>query len=326
MNEPALDDEEGRIRALQRLHALDSEPEKPFETIMNLVEQTLDVPMCAVSLVDRTRQWFMARRGLDVCETARDISFCTHTIRQHEPFIVSNAWQHPLFANNPLVVGAPYIASYVGAPIRISSGYNVGSICAIDTRPRDFSPSDVALLTHFSKIAADELELRRIASTDELTGVLSRRAWLEAAEARINDARQYQWPLALAMIDIDHFKPVNDTYGHAAGDNVIKTVAQAYDRNSRKFDVFGRLGGEEFGLLLPETTPEEAFSIAERHRKAIEALVTEAAEDIRVTVSTGIAALCPHTDTLETLIANADNALYFAKNAGRNRVCVDSVK
>ena len=110
-------DESGRLKALGGLHVLDSGEEQPFEKIVTLVEQILRVPMCAVSLVDKDRQWFKARRGLDACETARDISFCTHAIRGTEPFAIPNALLDGRFANSPLVTGAPHIRSYLGIPL-----------------------------------------------------------------------------------------------------------------------------------------------------------------------------------------------------------------
>lgn len=118
MLNPKLSDEAGRIAALKRYAVLDTPAAEPFDKITSLVKDVLGVPICAVSLVDRERQWFKSMQGLDVTETARSISFCTHTIKNDTPLLVENAEIDLLFKSNPLVVGPPYIRSYAGAPLR----------------------------------------------------------------------------------------------------------------------------------------------------------------------------------------------------------------
>lgn len=314
-------DDEGRIRALERYEVLDSDEEKPFESIVTLVQQILRVPMCAVSLVDRHRQWFKARRGLEVRETPRDISFCTHTIQDSEPFIVRDARDHPLFQDNPLVTEEPHIRSYLGIPLRSPDGYNVGSLCAIDTKPREFPQHEIDILTNFAKVVMDELELRQIASLDGLTGALARRTWMEAAELEVKRAQRYDRPLCLAIMDIDRFKRVNDTYGHPAGDQVIKALAEACMNDRRETDLFGRYGGEEFVLMMPEVDIDAARSVAERFRRDFEGHDVDvgAGGTVRCTVSIGVAELTPG-GSLESLLGEADSRLYEAKQSGRNRV------
>ena len=264
-------DECGRQMALDRLDVLDSAQEQPFEKIINLVQKTLRVPMCAISLIDQDRQWFKARRGLDVAETPRDISFCTHAIEKTEPFIVRDAQEDETFKDNPLVTGAPHIRSYAGIPLKTPDGYNIGTLCAIDTEPRAFPPHEIDILESFSKVVLDQLELRQIAATDALTGALSRRAWFNEAKLEVERADRYGRPLSMAIIDIDHFKEVNDVYGHPAGDTVIQGLAEVASGEIREHDAFGRFGGEEFVLLFPETNVTAAFEVAERVRMAFEA-------------------------------------------------------
>ncbi len=322
LSELKLSDEEGRLRALERYDVLDTVAEVPFEKIVALVQQVLDVPMCAVSLIDRHRQWFKARRGLDVCETARDVSFCTHAIKTPEPLVVRDAAADPRFAQNPLVVGPPFIRAYAGIPLRTPEGYNIGSLCAIDTKPREFPEPQIAVLASFAKLVVDELELRQIASSDHLSGALSRRAFMAQAIAEAERARRYDRPLSLAVLDIDFFKKVNDTYGHAAGDVAIKRIAEAAMAAVRGSDAVGRIGGEEFALLMPETTADNARLFAERLRATIEGLDIDAPPKIRVTVSIGVAQFDGDAEKIEATLARADRALYAAKHAGRNRVAV----
>ncbi|MDB5848651.1 MAG: hypothetical protein JWP29_2403, partial [Rhodoferax sp.] len=167
-----------------------------------------------------------------------------------------------------------------------------------------------------------EAELLQLAHTDSLTGVLNRRAFTERSAEAIAGARRQQRPLAVLMLDIDHFKQVNDGHGHAAGDLAIQRVAAVALRNLRALDLLGRLGGEEFGILLPETTAGEALATAERLRNAIAAdLLVNDGSEIALTVSIGLSSLRPGED-IQALYQRADQALYAAKRAGRNRVFV----
>lgn len=327
-HDPALTDEPARLAALKRLAVLDSEPEEPFENVVALVRTVLDVPMAAVSLLDEERQWFKARSGLDATETPRDVSFCTHAIRQREPMIIPDATKDPRFAANPLVLGGPEIRSYAGIPLQTPDGYNIGSLCAIDTRARNFSPSEIATLAKFARIVVDELELRRIAGRDQLTGAHTRRGFIERANQELERFRRYDRPASLTMVDIDHFKSINDTHGHPVGDKVLREFADRLRKAARPNDLLGRLGGEEFALLMPETSAEEAMAAADRFREEIAARVFTPAPgiELRVTASFGIAQADVGVADAEGWIAAADAPLYEAKRSGRNRCVIASTR
>lgn len=321
MSDAMLCDEEGRIAALDRLAVLDTAPEEPFEKIVNLVRTVLGVPIATVTLVDRDRQWFKARRGLDASETPRSISFCTHTIQERGPLIVTDALEDPRFADSSLVRGYPHIRSYAGIPLRTPDGYNVGALCAIDTQPRTFSAAEIAILTNFAHIVSNELELRLIAQRDHLTGALNRRGFIEQAAKELTRFARHGRPSALIILDVDHFKSVNDTYGHPAGDGVLRQIAELCSAAMRPTDSFGRLGGEEFALLLSEVEPAEALAAAERFRIAIDAHVftLPGGGELHVTVSLGVAPLDRSVSGTDAWIAAADAWLYHAKRSGRNR-------
>jgi diguanylate cyclase (GGDEF)-like protein len=321
---PALYDEPARLAALQRLAVLDSEPEEPFENVVALVRAVLGVPIAAVSLIDEDRQWFKARIGIEPTETPRDISFCTYTIQQREPLVVTDTTRDPRFAANPLVTGQPGVRSYAGIPLRTSDGYNVGSLCAVDTQARDFSAAEVAILDKFARIVVADLELRRIAGKDQLTGALTRRGFIERVDQEIARFQRYGRPASLAMIDIDHFKAINDTHGHAVGDAVLREVARLLRMEARPNDLLGRLGGEEFALLMPETGGRAGYLAAERLRKVVASAQIEAAPDMQVaiTASFGVAELIPGFAAPESWFAATDVLLYAAKRRGRNRCVV----
>lgn len=320
MDDLRLRDEQARIAALHRLDILDTPVQEPFEKIVALIRTVLSVPIATVTLVDADRQWFKARRGLDVSETERSISFCTHTIQRRDPLVVEDTHRDPRFAASPLVTGPPHLRAYAGIPLPTPEGYNVGALCAMDTKVRAFSDADIVILQNFANIVCDEMELRAIAQLDHLTGALTRRGFVDQAEREIARARRDERSSMLVMIDVDHFKSVNDRHGHVAGDQVLRQIAEIAKMQVREGDIFGRLGGEEFALLLPETGPDEALVVAERLREAIAGhpMRLSNGDTLHVTASFGIAALPPGASTFPAWLESADRMLYMAKSDGRN--------
>jgi diguanylate cyclase (GGDEF)-like protein len=314
--------EQERLEALARYDVLDTPREEAFDRITRLVRKIFDVPMAVVSLIDGHRQWHKACDGLVPGEAPRQDTFCTYTIAQEQPVIVPDALKDPRFAANPYVVGAPHVRFYAGIPLRTDDGHNIGTLCAIDVKPRELTPDQIELLSDLARIAMDELELRRLAMNDGLTGALSRRAFKETAQRECQLAQRHHHELSCVTLDLDHFKSINDRYGHAFGDTVLAQAVASCARELRDTDYIGRLGGEEFAVLLPHTPKSGALDVAEKLRRAVGNLTLESGtEPVRVTASFGVAALDPKTRDGETLLQHADLALYEAKAAGRNR-CV----
>ncbi len=167
-----------------------------------------------------------------------------------------------------------------------------------------------------------EARQRVLAATDELTGMASRRHLLDQANSMLRVAQRYGRDFSVALVDVDRFKAVNDEHGHLAGDRLLREVSACLDGNHRASDIVGRYGGEEFVLLLPETSPEVACVLAERTRKGIENLALNGGSGpASITISLGVAGLRPGEEVdLECLLNRADEALYQAKKSGRNRV------
>jgi diguanylate cyclase (GGDEF)-like protein len=166
-------------------------------------------------------------------------------------------------------------------------------------------------------------DLEALATIDFLTGVYNRRHFEALAGTEFARAHRYMRPLSVLMIDVDHFKDVNDRLGHAAGDIVLRDIAALCRANIRESDVLARVGGEEFAIMLPETTQSAAAQFAERLRAQIGRNgLSIFGEKVRVTVSIGVAGCAPNTPGTQDLLRRADQALYDAKNAGRNKVAV----
>jgi diguanylate cyclase (GGDEF)-like protein len=182
----------------------------------------------------------------------------------------------------------------------------------------------LGLISTYFRLASTSAERRmeKIAETDPLTGLLNRRRMSERlAEEHARCAASGAAPFALIIADVDHFKQINDTHGHAIGDRVLQNAVTACRQNLRQGDVFGRLGGEEFGILLPDCIAATAFDRAENLRKAIAAIPVEAdGSHVAISASFGVSSTERAGHDLQRLLVDADHALYRAKHSGRNRV------
>lgn len=314
--------EKQRLEDLKHYALLDTAPEESFDRITRIAKKVFGVPIALISLVDENRQWFKSHQGLETCETPRDISFCTHAIEKNQPLIVHDASEDPRFRDSPLVTGDPNIRFYAGIPLRSPKGFNLGTLCVMDRQPRIASLEHIEILRDLARLVVDEIELRALAAFDCLTGMHRRSKFMEVAETELQRAIRYGSNFTILIFDIDHFKTINDTHGHAAGDLVLQKVAEICKTNLRSIDVASRFGGDEFVVLLPETDASDACVIAERLRHQFETCqIEEAGHIIQFTTSFGLA---DHANsdlkTINAILNEADDYLYEAKTNGRNRV------
>ena len=312
--------EEARLAAVQRYDILDTPREPAFDRIASLIRTVFGVETSIVSIIDAHRQWYKAAEGTPRCEVPIGDTFCRYAMAGTEALVVADASQDERFRDSPYVTAVDGVRFYASVPLTTADGFNVGTICAIDSRPRQFSEREVTILHQLAQIAVDELELRRLATTDALTGISTRRAFREDAEKRLSHARRHRTQLSALTFDIDRFKTINDTYGHAAGDAVLKAVTQSAGSLLRQSDIFGRLGGEEFAVVMPDTDAAAAMAVAEKLRHAILGLQFPGSRPaLTVSASFGIATFDPGQDDYDSLMLKADEALYEAKGSGRTK-------
>ena len=449
---------------------LDTAPEQEYDDLARLASAVCGTPIGLVSLVDEDRQWFKAAIGLELKETPRDISFCTHAIAEDDLFEIGDASADPRFAHNELVTGDLNARFYAGVPLHSAGGEAVGTLCVIDTVPRhltefqrdaltilaaqvqsrfemrqkqraleaalreksvlarrlersqhifrtfmDRSPNHIYLKddhgcfvfynreladfygidqvewigrtlhdvlpkaeadrctaqderaircdqpirefderrgrdgslsrfriikftyedldghTMLGGISVDVTELIRqtealnransdlalLVTTDLLTGLSSRRAFCTEAEAAYRDWKRHGRPLSILVLDIDNFKHRNDTFGHACGDEALRVLGRVLKGSVRAGDIVARIGGEEFGVLLPGTEVASALEVAQRFQAALK---QEDHGPLPLTVSLGVAAMLNTMTSWEQLLAHADEAMYEAKRGGKDRV------
>lgn len=187
-----------------------------------------------------------------------------------------------------------------------------------------YKQSNLLLSRTTSRIYELSQRLDRLAHHDELTGTLNRRAIFNRAQSLQALAMRHTWPLSFIMLDIDHFKRVNDTWGHGAGDETLRSISAALTARLRASDLFGRIGGEEFLVVLPQTDRDVAGTVAESLRASVQALSLATADNrlFSVTISLGVVSATVPRESTNTYIRQADQALYQAKREGRNRVAV----
>ena len=444
--------EDARLAALAEYDLVRASPTAAFAHIVALAARLFQVPTVFVALLERERQVFHAKVGLDLCETGREVAFCSHAITQPDALVVLDAALDPRFHDNPLVIGPPHIRFYAGSPLRTPSGHAVGTLCLADTRPRNaFSETDRETLRQLAELVLDNMELRRlevaqrasqsrfehIASTSpdgivcadeagritfwnvaaehlfghtaldvlgqpidlivpermraghgsglqrvatggqprlvgktielparhrdgtEVPIELSLSRWEQEGKAafgaimrdirerRANEERLFRLahldpltelpnrtvlrerldaittagrPVAVLMLDLDGFKEINDSQGHAAGDAVLRAMAARLLACIRPADTAARLGGDEFVLLLPDIgDPLRATALAEAVITAIVAPFEHDGQMLRLGASVGIALAPAHGEGANELLSCADLALYQAKGDGRHR-------
>ena len=332
--------EHQRLQALKELDILYLPLEDRFDRITRTLCRLFDVPVAYLSLIDDETQWFKSIHGLDLISTPRSDALCQHTLLEDEYLICEDMTQDPRFADNPYVTGAPYARFYAGYLLK-SREQNVGTLCIVDTKSRTFSEDDLSALADIASWAQTELNLTQIsdaqvqliseldeayqqARIDSLT-----RLWNQGTIKQILH-RAFQrhllnlTPLSVLMIDADHFKKVNDTYGHTVGDKVLQNIASALRQALRPQDAIGRYGGEEFLIILDDCEPRQAAELAKRILNRVRNLsFTDVAPDLKVTLSIGIAGSSARGLESETdLMDLADQALYRAKNNGRDQICL----
>lgn len=209
--------------------------------------------------------------------------------------------------------------SFLEAPL-LRDGESIGALRILDTAERAFGERDCELLEGFARLVVDQVDLWAEASRDVLTGAMTRRAFQDTLRKAFAARQRQHGHSALILLDLDHFKRINDTLGHAAGDAVLRATARTVLRELRVEDSFGRVGGEEFAVLLSQADAATAIEVAERIRRAVADMTIPGHDGLRVTASFGVVALTDASPSPEALVQAADAALYAAKDGGRDRV------
>lgn len=332
---------------------MQSVPEKAYDDITDLAAMICETSIALVSLVDNGKQRIKSGHGVDERQAPRAVDFCEQTITQpNQLFVVSDALQDERFADAAAETDGMPIRFYAGAALVTSEGDTLGTLSVIDQVPRELTPEQENALWALSRQVVAQVELtnaveelknnttqlrnyqsqledyqrrleltnarlRTLSVTDDLTGLNNRFAFEEELRNELDRAAHDKTPLSLLLLDADHFKSYNDEFGHPAGDDALRIIAGYLKKSMRTTDFVARIGGEEFVIILPGTVTESACVLAERCRRSMESATWP---NRPITVSIGIASLEGRNIDADTLISEADQALYHSKSHGRNRI------
>ena len=272
------------------------------------------MPISLVSLIDEDRQWFKSSEGLDIAETPREISFCGHAINQTGLFIVPNVLDDERFHDNPLVTDAPHIRFYAGYVLKLRQGINIGTLCLIDSKPREMDEEDRQLLQDLGEMIEQEIKSIQLATLDELTMISNRRGFMTLVDHSLKVCRRNKLPISIALFDLNKFKTINDTYGHHEGDLVLVAFAQVMLESFRDCDVIARLGGDEFVVMLLDSDADRIGAVLERFRIGIANANGKCDKPYQIEYSVGVAHFQHDTnEPIERMIQAADGAMFTDK-------------
>lgn len=309
--------------------------------IVQQVEQESPPSLCSVLLLDRTGKQLILgaapslpefyNRAIHGIQTGPDIGSCGSAAFYNKRIIVENIDTHPNWRAYTELTAKAGLTSCWSDPIRASDGTLLGTFAiynSVSTTPTEKDIEQIQFASNIASIAIENhnahQELERRAYYDYLTGLMNRRSFFELSESLLRQSEKSQENCALMMMDVDHFKDVNDIYGHDLGDLVLKHLAKVSLNNLPDNAVLSRIGGEEFAILLPNINNADALQIAESLRTALSSttLASNDNQTIQFTVSLGITFSQGQHYYTDELLREADKALYKAKQTGRNCVCV----
>ena len=332
--------EQQRLDAIEQMALLYTPAEECFDRVTRLAARLFAAPIATISVVGERKTWFKSRVGTELNETAREDGFSSTVIEQSGPLVVPDALADPRFARCAMVTNAPYVRFYAGTAIRSPDGAKIGALSIIDNEPRHIADAELIYLRDLAAVVEDELHRRHLSTTqgemirelgearrrsmvDPLTSVWNRAGLDSILERELAATAARRSRLSVAMIDLDHFKEVNDRFGHGTGDAVLAEVARRLRVAARPADSVARFGGEEFVVVLPDCAESDARVVGERLRDRIAAapIVIGQSVQLNVTCSVGVAT-AERAEPSNVLVTRADVALYDAKHGGRNRVVV----
>lgn len=322
---PVPSNEAERLAALRSYRILNAEHDESLDAVCRIVCAVFDSPIALVSLSDANRQVFRGRVGLDADELARGLAPCAYAILGDTPLVIPDASQDARFVDNPLVLNPPNVRFYVGVPLLTPDRFALGTLCAIDSRAKTPSPSELKILADLGQTVMTIFNMRKAMSrarefalTDTLTGLANRAGIMLELESYIEECAIKKTPFAILYIDVDDFKNINDTHGHAAGDDVLQLIGETMSRSVRKSDTAGRHGGDEFCILMSHCDRAEASRFAQRILDSLTSAV--AARDYVVGFSIGLACFTRPPASVAEALLTADRLMYAAKHSGKNRI------
>ncbi len=243
-----------RLKSLYLIDLLDKNNDERFDRLTRLMRITFNVPVASLSLLDRERQWVLSSAGVDIRETPRSTSFCAHAILSEGVFVVKDTLKDKRFHDNPFVTGEPHVRFYAGYPVRLPDGMIAGTLCIVDSVPRDFSMEEANALIDFAAIVEDEFLIISKTMADNVTELMNKQSFLKIGQKRFEKFTKYQLPFSLIYFEIESIKSIRDIMGDKEADTVLKAFAACIKSTLKKHDIGAYLGRGDFAVLLEHHT------------------------------------------------------------------------
>jgi len=305
--------EASRLADLRSTGLLDTQNEDRFDRLIRLARRTFNVPFASISLVDEHREWFKANHGYDVAELPRQGSFSAEVVARDKPMIINDAGLDPRFS---ALASERGIKFYAGVPVRSFRGFTLGSLTIADTTPRAFSQDDLDCLRDLADLMEEEVSVQSIANIDDLTNLFNRRGFIGVGEHVIAICKRMRRPATMMFFDLDGFKSVNDNFGHAEGDRVLKNIGGLLQSVFRHSDVVARMGGDEFCVLLTGTGTDHVDRPLANLADSIQVQNKQTPYDIGYSV--GVVEFEDRHKTLSALMEEADHLMYQNKRSRKS--------
>lgn len=250
MSDPSNNvDSTQQLQALQCINILDTLAEERFDRYTRLAARLFGVPVALVTVVDRDRFWFKSRQGMESTEATIKGSFCGEALQNDGPVVVNDALLDPRFATHPMVTGSPGVRFYAGQALHGPNGMRVGTLCILDSKPRQFPPSDRFMLANLATSVDREINQLAQGTTDRVTGLSNRKGFEEIAGHLLAHCRRLSLPATLALVDIDQFLRTREAIGQQAADGLLREFSRMLHSQFRDTDVVARIGGDALCIL-----------------------------------------------------------------------------
>ncbi|WP_245392209.1 sensor domain-containing phosphodiesterase [Salinicola halophyticus] len=312
---------------MHQTRRIDTLTEERIDRIRWIAKQHYRVTDAWLMLEGEDLQWCRTDTGSASVAIPDALSLCHHTIRHDALLVIEDALMHPDYVEHPLVVGSPHLRFYAGVPVRDIEGFGIGTLCLIDTAPISASALNFEMLGVLANQVEDEIGLHLLTrrppgltsdDIDPLTGLPNRRLLQVLMKAELALARQCRGHLSICLINLDGFKSINDSHGNSAGDTVLRVVAERLRDAVRRKDLVAHLGGDEFVVILRDRLqPEACHRILDQIRIPIR--ISEHVHSL--TASMGVTGYPEDEEDTDALLHHAYQAMYSAKEAGKNGYC-----
>ncbi|VTP13847.1 putative diguanylate cyclase YeaP [Phytobacter ursingii] len=297
--------------------------EKRFDRLLRVARRCFCAPVALISLAEKDRQWLITSSDPGVMATSGEKSFRSLVVWSGDILVVEDASTDTRYSDNPLVKGEPFIRFYAGCPLHLPDGAFAGMLCVMDTRPRIADEEDLSLLKDLASLAEDEFYIISVALTDALTGVLNRRGFYEIAAAYVSVRKKGKQTYGMVLFDLDNLKPVNDRFGHLAGDRLLKQFAGILRQCASQSDIIARLGGDEFVVLTECTDIRELLFFTSKMAMLTEVLNNENDSQCFLNYSWGFSInLSGETLSLSDMLIQSDEKMYENKRAKKAGVSI----